>query len=96
MEQFLLFKRAIERQGLAARRGIKDFLDEYQRDPQGVIAGLVADDHPAVTAAKEHQFRLAALKRTESALADAERRLNAFRPAYFKMRDYVAQAGAFL
>ena len=90
-----LFRRAVENRGLSARRNMKDFLDEYQRDPNGVIAGLQADGSPALACAEEHQFRLAALRRTEDALSDAERRLAAFRPAYFRMRDYVATVGAY-
>lgn len=95
-QQLDLFQRAVAMQGLRARRGIADFMAEYHRDPQGVIAALEAEDHPAVAAAREHQHRLAALKRSETALAEAESRLNAFRPAYFRARDYVATVGAFL
>ena len=90
-----LFRRAVENRGLSARRNIREFFAEYQRDPNGVIAGLQADGSPALTAAEEHQRRVATLKRSEDALADAERRLAAFRPSYFRMRDYVATVGAY-
>ena len=92
-QQLDLFKRAIGMTGLRARRSAAGFLDEYHRDPEGVINALRADDHPALEAAKHHQQMLGALKRSETALADAEARLNAFRPAFFRAREYVVQLG---
>jgi hypothetical protein len=92
--QLELVRRAVANQGLRARRNIQDFMSEYARDPAGIIAGLRAEDSPALVAAEEHQRRIAALTRSQSALADAERKLNAFRPSYFAMRAFVANAGA--
>ena len=92
-QQLDLFKRAIGMTGLRARRSAAGFIEEYHRDPEGVIAALRADDHPALEAAKHHQAMLGALRRSETALADAEARLNAFRPSFFRAREYVAQMG---
>jgi len=92
-QQLDLFKRAVGMTGLRARRSAAGFIDEYHRDPEGVINALRADDHPALEAAKHHQQMLGALKRAETALADAEARLNAFRPAYFRAREYAAKLG---
>ena len=92
-QQLDLFKRAVGMTGLRARRSAAGFVEEYLRDPESVIASLRADGHPALEAAKNHQMMLTALRRSETALADAEARLNAFRPAYFRAREYVAQMG---
>ena len=94
MMQLDLFRRAVANRGLSARRNFQEFMDAYRKDPAGVIAQLQADGSPALTAAEEHQRRVAALNRSQTALADAERRLNAFRPSYFRMRAFVANAGA--
>ena len=95
-QQLDLFKRAIGMTGLRARRSSAGFIEEYHRDPEGVINVLRTDDHPALEAAKNHQLLLNALRRSETALADAEARLNAFRPSYFRAREFVAQMGGSL
>ena len=91
--QLDLFRRAVANRGLRARRNIHEFMGGYSRDPAGVITWLRDEDSPALVAAEEHQRQLAALHRSQTALADAERKLNAFRPSFFAMRAFVSNAG---
>ena len=91
-----LLRRAIGIHGLRQRRNSAELVAQFVSDPHGVLEMLREQDHPAVTAAANLIDMNAALARSENALADAERRLNSFRPAYFKARDFIRQSGVAL